>query len=105
MPETSGSAFFCYAMAWGLNNKVLAPARFLPVVRRAWQGLLSAVDPDGRLGWVQLVGREPAYVFKQNTHEYGTGAFLLAAEQMLRLACLYPDFEVPSDTCEAQASR
>jgi rhamnogalacturonyl hydrolase YesR len=35
--ETSGTAFFCAALAWGLNRGVLEPAPHRPVVDRAWR--------------------------------------------------------------------
>ena len=36
MQETSGTGFYCYAFAWGVNNGLLDRARFEPAVRRAW---------------------------------------------------------------------
>ena len=35
-PETSCTAFFTYAMAWGINNGVLDDAVYRPVVAMAW---------------------------------------------------------------------
>ena len=84
-PETSGSSFMTYGLAWGLNNELLDSATYEPVVRRGWLALVNAVSEEGKLGWVQPVGSEPDSVFASDSHLYGVGAFLLAASQMLRL--------------------
>ncbi|HYJ46442.1 MAG TPA: glycoside hydrolase family 88 protein, partial [Pyrinomonadaceae bacterium] len=85
VPETSGTGFFCYALAWGINNHYLDRKTYLPVVRRAWRGLVSAVRADGHLGWVQQIGAAPATVTADDNQEYGSGAFLLAGSEMLKL--------------------
>ena len=89
-PETSGTAFFAYGMAWGLRNGLLDEATYLPVAARAWEGLTTvAVHPDGFLGYVQDVGGEPASsqpVTYEGTADFGVGAFLLAGSELFRLA-------------------
>jgi unsaturated rhamnogalacturonyl hydrolase len=85
VPETSGTAFFCYAIAWGINNRYLDRKTYLPVVRRAWRGLVGSVREDGKLGWVQQIGAAPAKVTADDNQEYGSGAFLLAGSEMLKL--------------------
>jgi unsaturated rhamnogalacturonyl hydrolase len=85
MPETSGTAMMCYAIAWGINNGHLDRATYLPVVERAWNGLVRAQFPSGMVGWVQQVAATPGPVSPHGSHEYGTGAFLLAGSEMLRL--------------------
>lgn len=84
-PETSGSGFFCFALAWGINAGLLDEETFRPVVERAWAGLNRCVDANGRLGWVQPIGADPRAVREEHTEIYGVGAFLLAGEQMIRL--------------------
>jgi rhamnogalacturonyl hydrolase YesR len=84
-PETSSTAFFCYAMAWGINKGVLDRETYLPVVRRAWRGLVRHVDADGKLGYVQPVGASPKPATAEMTHEYAMGLFLLAGEQMIEM--------------------
>ncbi len=37
--ESSGTALFCYGMAWGINHGILSKKKYLPVVEKAW-GLL-----------------------------------------------------------------
>jgi rhamnogalacturonyl hydrolase YesR len=81
-PETSGSGFMTYGLAWGLNNGHLDETTYGPVVRKGWQALVNAVGDDGKLGWVQPVGSAPDSVFETDSHLYGVGAFLLAASEM-----------------------
>jgi len=45
----------------------------------------SLLDPAGKVGWVQTVARAPAAVRAEDSAEFGAGALLLAAEQMLPL--------------------
>ena len=84
--ETSGSAFFCYAMAWGINHGFLEKAKYLPVVERAWKGLAASVNSRGKLGWVQRENSRPGPVAEDESYEYGVGAFLLAGSEVARLA-------------------
>lgn len=83
--ESSGTALFCYALAWGIDHGVLDRERYLPVVRDAWSALYGNVDEDGRLGWVQRPGVGPGNVRAEDWEVYGTGAFLLAGEAVLGL--------------------
>lgn len=85
VPETSGSGFFCYAIAWGINQGLLDRATFEPVARKAWTGLVKSVDADGKVQWGQRVGDRPAAVQQADTQEYVTGTFLLAGSEMHRI--------------------
>lgn len=84
-PETSGTAFYTYGLAWGINNGLLARAEYEPVVRKGWAALQRAIQPDGRLGWVQQVGDSPDAVSANETQYFGVGAFLLAATAVAEL--------------------
>lgn len=84
-PETSSSAFFCYALTYGINAGLLDKKKYTPVVTKAWQSLVSAVFADGKLGWVQPIGENPKNVTANMTEVYGVGAFLLAGTEMLKL--------------------
>jgi rhamnogalacturonyl hydrolase YesR len=84
-PETSGSAFFCYALTWGINNNVLSAKDYLPVVKKAWAGLNQYVTTEGKLQWVQPIGASPDKVTIDNYQEYGSGAFLLAGSELYKL--------------------
>lgn len=84
--EASGSGFYCYALAWGVNNGILDKATYLPVVRKAWIGLNTLIQPDGHVGWVQPIGADPKKNFSAESWEvYGTGAFLLAGSEVIKL--------------------
>ncbi|HWZ90246.1 MAG TPA: glycoside hydrolase family 88 protein, partial [Polyangiaceae bacterium] len=84
--ETSGSSLFTYGMAWGLNNGVLDRTTYLPVVQKAWTGLMSVVGANGMVGWVQPVGAGPAAATAGSTTPFGVGAWLLAASEVAKLA-------------------
>ena len=84
-PESSGTAFYTYATAWGISAGLLDQRTYGPVVRRGWSALLGAIQPDGRLGWVQQVSDRPEKVEAQDTQYYGVGAFLLAATEVAAL--------------------
>ena len=84
--EGSGSGFYCYALAWGINQGLLDKAKYEPAVRKAWQGLNTLVSPEGRVGWVQPIGADPRRNFNSESYEvYGAGAFLLAASEVIKL--------------------
>lgn len=84
-PETSASGFFVYALAYGINEGLLPRDSFLPAVEKGWKALLSAVEEDGKLGYVQPIGADPKSVTRDMTEVYGPGAFLLAGTEMYRL--------------------
>lgn len=84
-PESSGTAFFTYAIAWGINNNMLDPVIYKPIVQKAWKGLCSMVNDEGKVGWGQKVGRDPANVKAEDTGEYVSGAFLLAGSEILKM--------------------
>ncbi|HEY3380680.1 MAG TPA: glycoside hydrolase family 88 protein [Vicinamibacterales bacterium] len=85
-PETSGSGFFVYALAWGVNRGLLDRATYDPHIRKGWAALVRAVQPDGRLGWVQRIGDKPGATSAETTEVYGVGALLLAGSEMHVLA-------------------
>ncbi len=86
LPEVSGSAFFTYALAWGINNGVLNRAKFEPVVERAWAGILAHIFADGRLGSIQPIDGQPGKFKPSASYVYGVGGFLLAASELDLLA-------------------
>ncbi|MCD7937513.1 MAG: glycoside hydrolase family 88 protein [Tannerellaceae bacterium] len=84
--EVSGSGFFCYALAWGINNNLLDKKTYLPAVKKCWVALNQCVNEEGRVGWVQPVGADPRKNFNADSWEvYGTGAFLLAGSEVIKL--------------------
>jgi len=84
--ETSGSGFFTYALAWGVNQGLLDRATFEPAVRKGWAALVSCVEADGKLTHVQPVGSDPKKFAEDSTAPYGIGAFLLAGSEVYRMA-------------------
>jgi unsaturated rhamnogalacturonyl hydrolase len=86
LPEVSGSAFFTYAIAYGINEHILDRKTYLPVVEKSWAGLLKHIYADGRLGSIQPVDGQPGKFKASASHVYGVGGFLMAGYQMNRLA-------------------
>jgi rhamnogalacturonyl hydrolase YesR len=85
LKETSGSGFYCYALAWGVNQGLLDRGRFEPAILNAWQGLAACVTNEGRLTHVQPIGADPKQFNEAATETYGIGAFLLAGSEVFRL--------------------
>jgi rhamnogalacturonyl hydrolase YesR len=86
LPETSGSAFYVYALAWGVNEGLLDGATYEPAIHRGWAALVRAVHPNGMLGYVQRIGDQPGDTSPSGSEIYGVGAFLLAGTEVHRLA-------------------
>ena len=86
LPEVSGSAFFTYSLAWGINHGILDRAKFEPVVERAWAGMLTHIYADGRLGSIQPIDGQPGKFKPSASYVYGVGGFLLAASEVDQLA-------------------
>ena len=85
-PETSCTAFFTYAIAYGINAGLLDAPTYRPVVERAWDAMCgTALNAEGRLGYVQAIGAAPAPSTAEGNQDYGYGAFLLAGVELLRM--------------------
>jgi len=85
-PETSGSALITFALAWGINHGVLDRATYMPVIAKAWRGLVGEIFADGRLGNIQQTGSAPAYYLPSSSYTYGIGGFLLAGSEVAQLS-------------------
>jgi rhamnogalacturonyl hydrolase YesR len=83
--ETSASGFYCFGLAWGINQGLLDRTTYLPRVVKAWNAMVGCVHADGKLGNVQPIGADPQKVTDDMTEVYGVGAFLLAGTEMLKL--------------------
>lgn len=101
--ETSSSALIAYALGYGIRAGLLDPSTYLPVVARAWNGLVAtALQPSGFLTGCQPVGYQPAASYAgsgprtpssstspgtltSDSPPYCVGAFLLAASELSRL--------------------
>jgi len=86
LPENSGSAFYTYALAYGINHNLLDRRKYLPVVEKAWKGLVSHIYADGRLGCIQPIGAAPGEYTATSSYVFGVGAYLLAGSEVYQLA-------------------
>ncbi|MEO8020146.1 MAG: glycoside hydrolase family 88 protein [Pseudomonadota bacterium] len=84
-PESSGTGFFVYGLAWGVQHQLLDAREYWLAIESGWNALARAVARDGRLGWVQQVSDRPESVAETDTQYYGVGAFLLAASAVAKL--------------------
>ena len=91
--EVTGTALFVYGMAWGINQGVISKKEYLPVVMKAWNGLVTeSVHPNGFLGYAQGTGKEPkdsqpvGYDNVPNFEDFGLGCFLLAGSEVYKLS-------------------
>jgi unsaturated rhamnogalacturonyl hydrolase len=85
-PEVSGSSLITFALAWGVNHGVLDRSAYMPVIAKAWKGLLGQIYADGRLGNIQQTGAAPAHYLPSSSYDYGVGGFLLAGAQVAELS-------------------
>lgn len=90
--ETTGTALFVYAMAWAVRNGLVDREEYMPVIARAWNGIMrQAIHRNGNIGYVQGTGKEPkdgqpvAFDSKPDFDDFGTGCVLLAGAQVYRL--------------------
>jgi len=108
--ETSGTAFFTYALAYGINVGILDDAIYRPVVEKAWNGMVNdAIKDCGFLGYIQGPGHRPESsqpVTENSTRDFGVGAFLLAGSEVVKMASgLMPDpGNPPPSSCSPPSS-
>jgi rhamnogalacturonyl hydrolase YesR len=81
-PEVSGTGFITFGLAWGVNKGILTENKYKESALKGWHALEKAVEENGRINWVQQVGKSPDPVSKDDTQLYGVGAVLLAASEM-----------------------
>jgi unsaturated rhamnogalacturonyl hydrolase len=85
-PESIGTAFFCYAFAWGVRSGLLDSATYTPSINKAWRDLIKNIGSDGRLLKCQHVDWGPTNMLTNgdanNSAPEGEGAFLLAGAEM-----------------------
>lgn len=86
LSEISGSAFFTYAMAYGVNHGLLPRKTYEPIIQRAWAGMISHVYADGRLGCIQPIGAAPGPLAQTTSYVYGVGGYLLAGSEIYSTA-------------------
>ena len=88
--ESTGTIFFVYGLAWGLNNGILGDNYVEPAFR-AWKAVSTeAIRPNGSLAFLQGTGKEPkdgqpvTYDSQPDFEDYGIGAFLLGASEVYK---------------------
>jgi beta-galactosidase len=84
-PETSATALIAYSIAYGVNSGLLDKKDYLSCLVRAWAALTNAIHENGKLGWIQPIGADPAKVTEEMTAAYGVGAFLMAGSEIYKL--------------------
>jgi unsaturated rhamnogalacturonyl hydrolase len=83
-PETSATGFYTFALWWGINNGLLKREIYLQPAIKAWQAMVKSVQPDGMLGFVQLIGNSPQNVSANKNEVYGTAAPMLAGLEVAK---------------------
>lgn len=83
--DISGSVFFVYGLAWGINNGLLDAQTYGDAVTRGWSALCERQDKDGRLKNVQPVGGFPVAFDADNTEIFAVGGFISAGAEMIRM--------------------
>lgn len=83
--EVSGSGLFTYGLTWGINNGLLSKAEYQPAVLKAWNAILKCQQVSGKVGWVQNIGYDPKPADADSWQNFGTGAFLLAGSEIIKL--------------------
>lgn len=84
-PETSGTGFYTFGLAWGINNGILDRDDYEPAVKKGWNSLKSHITENGMLGYVQPIGAAPGNAWPDKTEVYGTGAFLSAGAEVYKM--------------------
>ncbi|ANW95309.1 hypothetical protein AXE80_02960 [Wenyingzhuangia fucanilytica] len=82
--DVSGSNFFVFGLARGVNMGILDKKTYDPIIRKGWKALTSCVREDGLVGYVQGVGAAPGEAFANYTEVYGTGGFISAGAEMYK---------------------
>lgn len=83
--ETSGSVFFVYALAWGINHGLLDRQTYLPHVQKGWAALNGTVLPNGLVGAAQKTGDQPVSTKPEETGLYASGTYILAGLEIMDL--------------------
>jgi rhamnogalacturonyl hydrolase YesR len=83
--ETSGTSFYTFGLAWGINNGFLDREEYEPVVLKAWQALTKCVTEEGMLAYVQPVGAAPGDSYPDQSEVFGVGAFLAAGSEVYKM--------------------
>ncbi len=83
--ETSGSVFYVYALAWGVNHGLLDRDIYLPHVLKGWAALNRHILPNGLVGAAQKTGDQPVSTAPQDVGLYVSGTYILAGLEVAAL--------------------
>ena len=83
--ETSGSVFYVYALAWGINHGLLDRDTYLPHVLKGWAGLNRHVLANGLVGAAQKTGDQPVSTDPEDVGLYASGTYILAGLEVASL--------------------
>lgn len=83
--DISGSVFYVYGLAWGINNGILEASEYQPAVESGWLALCERQDKDGRLKNVQPVGGYPEAFEPNNTEIFAVGGFISAGSEVWKM--------------------
>ncbi|MDZ8119171.1 glycoside hydrolase family 88/105 protein [Pontiella agarivorans] len=84
--EISGTSFFVFGLAWGVNEGILDRTVYEPVILKGWNAMAGCVNEDGMPGYVQGIGAAPGDSYPDYTEVYGVGGFLAAGAEVYRMA-------------------
>lgn len=83
--ETSGSVFYVYALAWGINHGLLDRDTYLPHVLKGWAGLNRHILANGLVGAAQKTGDQPVSTDPEDVGLYASGTYILAGLEVASL--------------------
>lgn len=83
--DISGSVFYVYGLAWGINQGWLDADMYRQAVLDGWQALCERQDAEGRLKNIQPVGGFPEAFDPQNTEIFGVGGFISAGTEVYKM--------------------
>lgn len=83
--EASGSGFFTFALAWGINKGLLKKSEYGSAVSKGWSALMACQHQSGKIGWVQNIGYDPKPADADSWQNFGTGAFLMAGSEVMKM--------------------
>ncbi len=88
--EASGTSFFTYGLAWGINSGYLDRDTYLDTCLKGWYFLYNtSLQSDGCLGYMQPIGenaKQSLNIGARDTQNFGVGAFLLASSEVSKMA-------------------
>ena len=91
MPETSGTALNVLGLLIGVNLGLLGKEHLQAAVRGFEALNREAVEPSGRIGWVQIVALKPGPVKKECTNDYAVGTYLCLCRELIQWIKEHPD--------------